>query len=116
MELLQLLPLVGGGALEEEDLLLLLLLLLGEGLLQQLLVVGALDWVVLKLHGDLLLLSTGALIPVRMMLCLSLSFSGMGLSWLFCSVCPLSSWCLLCHAALITILTSSLAGILLYIP
>ena len=95
--MLPLLPLVGGGALEE-DLLLLLLLLLGEGLLQQLLVVGALkedsfqlEWVVLNLHGELLLLSTGALIPVMMMFCVPLSFSGMGLSWLFCPVCPVSS-------------------------
>ena len=69
-EVLLLLLLVRGGALEEDLLLLLLLLLLlGEGLLQQL-VVGALkedcfqlDWEELKLHGELLLLSTGALLP-----------------------------------------------------
>ena len=68
--------------------LLLLLLLLGEGLLLQL-VVGALkedcfqlDWEVLKLHGELLLLSTGALLPVMMLFCPSFSFSGMDLSCL----------------------------------
>jgi hypothetical protein len=95
-EVLHLLPLVWGGALEE-DLLLLLLLLLGEGLLQQL-VVGALkedciqlDWEVLKLHGELLLLSTGALLPVMMLFCFPFSFPGMGLSCVFCPVCPVSS-------------------------
>ena len=98
-EVLLLLLLVRGGALEEDLLLLLLLLLLGEGLLQQL-VVGALkedcfqlDWEVLQLHGEQLLLSTGALLPVMMFFCLFNS-----------------------TAALYTILTLCLSGILLYIP
>ena len=93
-----------GGALEEEDLLLLLLLLLGEGLLLQL-VVGdlkehccQLDWEVLKLHGELQLLSTGALPPVMMLFCPSMSFSGMGLSCLCCPVSLSHLWCLLWHA------------------
>ena len=78
---------------------LLLLLPLGEGLLQQL-VVGALkedcfqlDWKVLQLHGELQLLSTGALLSMMMLFCLFNS-----------------------TAALYTILTIHIAGILLYIP
>ena len=97
-EVLLLLLLVRGRALEEDLLLLLLLLLLlGEGLLQQV-VVGALmedcfqlDWEVLQLHGEVLLLSTGVLLPVMMLFCLFNS-----------------------TAALYTILTPCLSGILLY--